>query len=85
MAQDFSLMPNYNRSAYFLKREGERGNMEFASFTSALAYARSCPESSQSMVIFFDPFGQETMRFSARLPQKTFATPKDDAQLGSSD
>jgi hypothetical protein len=72
MAQDFSLTPNRDGSSYFLTREGEQGSMEFISFTAALSYARSCPESVSSKVVLFDAFGLETMRFPARMPEKTF-------------
>jgi hypothetical protein len=73
MAHDFSLVPNRDGSSYFLKREGEQGSMEFISFTAALSYARSCPASVQSKVVLFDAFGRETMRFPAKISEKTFA------------
>jgi hypothetical protein len=74
MANDFSLIPNRDGSSYFLKREGEQGSMEFVSFTAALSYARSCRASVESKVVLFDAFGKETMRFPAKIPEKTFAS-----------
>lgn len=76
MAQDFSLVPSRDGSGYFMKREGEPGGMEFVSFTSALAYARSCAASVESKVVLFDEFGAESMRFPAKLPPKNLAPAK---------
>ena len=50
--------------------------MEFVSFTAALSYARSCRASVESKVVLFDAFGKETMRFPAKIPEKTFAAAK---------
>jgi len=73
MAYDFSLTPSRDGSSYFLKREGEPGSLEFVSFPAALSYARSCPASVESKVVLYDAFGNETMRFPAKIPERTFA------------
>jgi hypothetical protein len=71
MGRNFTLSPNADSSRYLLKREGDPGSMEFVSFRTALEYARLCPESTESTVVLFDAWGTETMRFPARLPQRS--------------
>lgn len=53
------LHANAEGSAFFLKREGEEGRMEFISLDTAINYARSCRGVTGKAVVLYDENGRE--------------------------